>query len=98
MADGHSRLAGKMLPTLLALLCVGAIGSGINLARSVDALHEKVDAWHAKVEQNQQANLRRDRAQDNRLDRHDQRILYLERQDDGGGPYGLDHPATTDAR
>lgn len=88
----HSWLTGKLLPSFLALLSMGVIGTGFDVVRSVDSLHDKVD-------QMQESNLRRDRAQTDRLDRHDTRIRYLERSNNlSDGPYGLDHPAASDAR
>lgn len=65
-------LSGKVAPTVLALLSVGATGSGIGMARSLDTLTEKVD-------QIQRQHVQRNRQQDARIDRHDDRITYLER-------------------
>lgn len=65
----ESTLSGKVAPTLLALLCAGAIGTGANVVLSVGRLEVKLEKINQQNEQ-----------QDSRLDRHDDRITYIERQ------------------
>lgn len=51
MADNGEKQTGfeknlrdRVIPTVLALLCVGAIAAGIDLSASVNTMHHKIDS------------------------------------------------------
>lgn len=93
----HDRLKNglgrQIIGGFFGLLLMAAVGGAWELAASVDNLEDTINTRFDTIKQ---VNDR----QDSRLNRHNVRIQYLERQtlDMSGGPYGLDHPAASGTR
>lgn len=57
MADNGEKQTGfektlrdRVIPTVLAMLCVGAIWAGIDLSSSVNSMHHKIDSMMERID------------------------------------------------